>query len=183
MSKWAVYPCQSNITLCSKHTRTCQPLYQSDCSGRSIARGRCRCFVPPCSTGNNTAEKPSSQRWGIEEVCKLIKCRLEVADFSGLTARAIQQDFYARTLLISLCNTFCFGIKIQPTKARRVDKGQQKEQQVPIINRTYALHQLKAMLTRTAFDLRSLNAMERKIKPNSKFAMSYKYVQILILMH
>lgn len=135
------------------------------------------------------------QRWGIEEAYKLIKCRLEVADFSGLTAWAIQQDFYAKTMLISLCNTFCFGIKAKPEKTKPLDKS--KAERVPIINRTYALNQLKAIITRTAFHFdklqewieKFLHRVRRKIewsrrnqsvprnfKPNIKHAMSYKSV-------
>lgn len=137
------------------------------------------------------------QRWGIEEAYKLIKCRLEVADFSGLTSWAIQQDFYAKTMLISLCNTFCFGIKPKPNKCKQADGNQEKEQRVPIINRTYALNQMKAILTRTAFHLDKLQewiekfltrisrkiewsrrnqSVSRIIKPNLKYAMSYKNV-------
>ena len=41
------------------------------------------------------------QRWGIEEAYKLIKSHLEVAEISGLTAWAVLQDFYAKTMLLS----------------------------------------------------------------------------------
>lgn len=135
------------------------------------------------------------QRWGIEEAYKLIKCRLEVADFSGLTAWAIQQDFYAKTMLISLCNTFCFSIKSKSPKRPSVKRT--KQERVPIINRTYALNQLKAIITRTAFHFDKLQecierflqrisqktewsrknqSVNRNIKPNIKHAMSYKTV-------
>lgn len=108
----------------------------------------------------------------------------------------MQQDFYAKTMLISLCNTFCFGIKPQPAKAKCVHK-EGKEQRVPIINRTYALYQLKSILSRTAYHLdllyewidKLLNRLRRKIewsrrnqvvsrnsKPSIKHAMSYKTV-------
>ena len=137
------------------------------------------------------------QRWGIEEAYKLIKCRLEVADFSGLTARAIQQDFYAKTMMISLCNAFCFGIQPKAPKRQPVNRNKENKPRVPIINRTYALNQLKAILTHTAFSLEKLthwlqkfrrrisNQVEysrrdqsslRKFKSNMKFAISYKTV-------
>jgi len=135
------------------------------------------------------------QRWGIEEAYKLIKCRLEVADFPGLTAWAVKQDFYAKTMLISLCNTFCFGIKPRPPKRQAVKQA--KEKRIPIINRTYALNQLKAILLRTAFHLDMLNewilkflkriqektewsrrnqSVIRNFKPFLKRSMSYKAV-------
>ena len=135
------------------------------------------------------------QRWGIEEAYKLIKCRLEVADFSGLTAWAIQQDFYAKTLLITLSNTLCFGIK--PRQPKRQPVKRNKEKRVPIINRTYALHHLKTILTKTAYSIGKLGDwlksffvkisnqveysrrnqyVERKFKPLTKFTMNYKDV-------
>lgn len=135
------------------------------------------------------------QRWGIEEAYKLIKCRLEVADFSGLTTWAIQQDFYAKTLLITLCNTLCFGIKPKPPKRQSVKRA--KEKRVPIINRTYALYHLKTILNKATFCIIKLedwlksffikisNQVEysrrnqssvRKIKPLTKFAINYKVV-------
>lgn len=135
------------------------------------------------------------QRWGIEEAYKLIKCRLEVADFSGLTAWAIQQDFYAKTLLITLCNTLCFGIKPKSPKRQPIKRN--KEKRVPIINRTYALHHIKTILTKTAFCLDKLQewldqffkkvsrqveysrrnqSYPRKIKPFTKHAIAYKTV-------
>lgn len=135
------------------------------------------------------------QRWGIEEAYKLIKSRLEVADFSGLTSWAIQQDFYAKTLLITLCNTFCFGIKPRPPKRQPINRN--KNKRIPIINRTYALYHLKDVLRKSTFCLDQLeywlenlfhfisNKVEysrknqsqmRKIKPLAKFAMAYKAV-------
>lgn len=135
------------------------------------------------------------QRWGIEEAYKLVKCRLEVADFSGLTAWAIQQDFYAKNLLITLCNTLCFGVKPKQPKRQPVKRAQEKR--MPIINRTYALHHLKVIITKTYLSIEKLqewftefyrkisNQVEysrknqsypRKIKPLTKFAMAYKSV-------
>lgn len=135
------------------------------------------------------------QRWGIEEAYKLIKCRLEVADFSGLTAWAIQQDFYAKTLLITLSNVLCFGIKPKPPKKQSVKRAGEKR--IPIINRTYAIHHLKVILTKTAFCIQKIEdylksflikissqveysrrnqSVERKFKPCTKFAMNYKVV-------
>lgn len=133
------------------------------------------------------------QRWGIEEAYKLIKSRLEVADFSGKTAWAVQQDFYAKTLLISLCNVLCFQVK------PKVGQGKSKKEQArtPIINRTYALHHLKVLLGQTIqcgccireiitkFGKTVASKVEysrkgqvnkRVVKPNIRYAMSYKPV-------
>ena len=135
------------------------------------------------------------QRWGIEEAYKLIKCRLEVADFSGLTAWAIQQDFYAKTLLVTLCNSLCFDLKPRPPKRQSIKKTPNKR--TPIINRAYALHHLKTVIRKAAFCMDQIaywlenlfhqirNKVEysrrnqsqvRNIKPLAKFAMAYKTV-------
>ena len=89
------------------------------------------------------------QRWGIEEAYRLIIARLEVADFSGKTAWAIQQDFFAKTMLISLCNALCFDLK--PKKAMKISKKTKPKKNTPIINRTYALHHLRELLKKITF--------------------------------
>jgi len=135
------------------------------------------------------------QRWGIEEAYKLIKSRLEVADFSGMTSWAIQQDFYAKTLLISLCNALCVDIKPKPItrcKAYKINPPRNR-----IINRTYALHQLKNIIRKTTHTLEQLQtwllifservssfveysrknqSIPRKFKQNCKHAMAFKTV-------
>lgn len=92
------------------------------------------------------------QRWGIEEAYKLIKARLEVADFSGQTAWAIQQDFYAKTLLISLVNSLCAGIDPKKTTRCKLPKRQEQpdKPRTRIINRTYAIYQLKDIIRKMA---------------------------------
>jgi hypothetical protein len=42
-------------------------------------------------------------RWNEEEAYKLLKSRIELEDFSGKTARAVRQDFYAKIFLMTLC--------------------------------------------------------------------------------
>jgi len=139
------------------------------------------------------------QRWGIEEAYKLIKSRLEVADFSGLTAWAIQQDFYAKTMLISLVNTLCNGIKPRKSKihSKRKTKDKQSQPRIPIINRTYALYHLKEVIRLTAYSLEELekwlfriikrvsNCVEysrknqsnkRKFNDRGKYSMIYKSI-------
>ncbi len=134
------------------------------------------------------------QRWGIEEVYKLIKARLEVADFSGKTAWAIQQDFYAKSMLISLCNALCFDLK--PKKTKKPSAKRKSKERTPVINRTYALHHLREILKKITLSAEKLNdwiktylkrveefveysrksqANQRKIKPLSKYSMNYKH--------
>jgi len=83
------------------------------------------------------------QRWFIEEAYKMINSRMELVRFSGLPSWAVQQDFYAKTALISLNNTLIYDIKPVTPKRRPIKRARQKR--VPIINRTYAMHQLKKL--------------------------------------
>ena len=41
-------------------------------------------------------------RWGVEEQYKVMKCRLEIENFSGTTLQCIQQDFHAKILFFNL---------------------------------------------------------------------------------
>jgi hypothetical protein len=41
-------------------------------------------------------------RWGVEEGYKTEKCRLEIENFSGLTAQAVLQDIYAKIFIVNL---------------------------------------------------------------------------------
>lgn len=136
------------------------------------------------------------ERWGIEEAYKLIKSRLEVADFSGLTAWAIQQDFYAKTMLISLNSIMCHGISPGEAKKKKRNSTEKNQpERIRVINRTYALAKLKEILKKTVSDLNQLTDLfkdfyekvrkrieysrkyqyiERRFKANTKYSMSYK---------
>ena len=41
-------------------------------------------------------------RWGVEEAYKTEKCRVEIENFSGLTAQAVLQDIYAKIFMVNL---------------------------------------------------------------------------------
>ena len=135
------------------------------------------------------------QRWGIEEAYKLIKSRLEVADFSGLTSWAILQDFFAKTMLITLVNALVSDI--EPRTIRKISSKKQTKKRQPIINRTYAISQLKNIIRKTAYSLKDLfnylkefidrigkqieysrkgQSFTRKFKPLIKHAMAYKAI-------
>ena len=49
-------------------------------------------------------------RWNEEEAFKLLKCRIEVENFSGKTATAVKQDFYAKMFLLTLCAAYAHPI-------------------------------------------------------------------------
>lgn len=121
------------------------------------------------------------QRWGIEEAYKLLKCRLEVADFSGLTAQAIQQDFYAKTMLLSLGNLICYDLKPDPPKRQPIKRN--KEERTPIINRTDALHAIKKNLAKIAFEfdkelfLKWLKTLEDRLKKRPTYSRKNQFYE------
>jgi len=75
-------------------------------------------------------------RWDEEEAYKLLKCRVEVENFSGKTARAVRQDFYAKAFLMTLCAAYAHPIADKVAKEYKADQTRKHDQQ---INRTSAL--------------------------------------------
>lgn len=74
-------------------------------------------------------------RWGEEEGYKLFKSRVEIENFSGKTAWAVKQDFYAKVFMMSLCAVLAFPIEEKVREeSRQSDNKHQKK-----INRTSAI--------------------------------------------
>ncbi len=78
-------------------------------------------------------------RWNIEESYKLFKARAELESFSGKTAIAVKQDFFAKIFSMSYCAVLAFPIeeKVKKESSEKEIKYSQK------INRTSALAMLK----------------------------------------
>lgn len=129
-------------------------------------------------------------RWNIEEGYKLFKARVEVENFSGKTARAVQQDFHAKVFMMNLCAVLAFPIeeKVKKVRAESQTKYQHK------INRTAALSMtssisvalfikkitesaLKAfdkIVQKTTEIIRPGRKFERKKIPKRPYHMNYK---------
>ena len=75
-------------------------------------------------------------RWNEEEGYKLFKARLEVENFSGKTALAVKQDFFAKVFIMSLCANLAFPIEEKVKKEYEQEKQNKHAQK---INRTNAL--------------------------------------------
>lgn len=76
-------------------------------------------------------------RWGTEEAYKLLKSRIEVENFSGLTARSIYQDFHAKILMMNFCAILSYPIEEKVRAEYAKEKtGNKFDQQV---NKTNAL--------------------------------------------
>ena len=75
-------------------------------------------------------------RWNEEEAYKLLKCRIELEDFSGKTAKAVKQDFHAKVFLMTLCAAYAHPIEEKVIAEYKADKTRKYGQK---INRTNAL--------------------------------------------
>jgi hypothetical protein len=82
-------------------------------------------------------------RWGVEEGYKLYKSRIEVEDFSGKTARAVRQDFYAKMFLMTLTAAYAFPIAEKVVEEFKADENRKHDQK---INRTNAIACMRDIL-------------------------------------
>lgn len=130
-------------------------------------------------------------RWNEEEGYKLLKCRVEVEEFSGKTAKAVKQDFYAKIFLMTLAAAYAFPIE---EKVREEYKADEKRKYDQKINRTNTLAMTRDILIGVfirkevklaldAFDrivyktreiIRPGRAVKRKPKPKRQYHMNYK---------
>jgi hypothetical protein len=82
-------------------------------------------------------------RWNEEEAYKLLKSRIEVEDFSGKTANAVKQDFYAKIFMMTLCAAFSFPIDEKVREEYKADQSRKHDQK---INRTNAVSMTREVL-------------------------------------
>jgi hypothetical protein len=77
------------------------------------------------------------QRWGIETYYGLVKSRLDLENFSGLSAEAIRQDLHATIFLSNL-----ESILIQPAQAQLRQASEQRQHPAQV-NHAVSFHALK----------------------------------------
>ena len=130
-------------------------------------------------------------RWNEEEAYKLLKSRIELENFSGKTAIAVRQDFFAKVFLMTLCAAYAHPIEEKVTNEYKADKERVHDQK---INRTNALSMTQDILISVmiknqykkaleAFDdivektreiIRPGRKVPRKIKQKRPYSMNYK---------
>lgn len=130
-------------------------------------------------------------RWGEEEAYKLLKSRAELENFSGKTAIAVKQDFFAKVFLLTLCAIYSFLIEEKVRQEYKADEERKHSQQ---INHTHALAMTRNILVGVfcknqfnvairAFDnlvektreiIRPGRNFMRNKKPKKPYAMNYK---------
>lgn len=129
-------------------------------------------------------------RWNEEEGYKLLKARAEIECFTGKTALAVKQDFFARVFAMSYCAILAFPIEEKVRKEYVESKNKHPQK----INRTNALAMfrnisigllLKGNISKAidAFDeivsstreiVRPGRKNERKKRPKKLHYMNYK---------
>lgn len=130
-------------------------------------------------------------RWEEEEAYKLLKNRIEVENFSGKTAKAVKQDFYAKVFLTTLCAAYAHPIEEKVKAEYKADNERKYDQK---INRTNALSMTQDILVSVfirkqfknaikAFDkivyltrevIRPGRSNPRKHKQKKPYSMAYK---------
>ena len=76
-------------------------------------------------------------RWPVEEQYKLVKCRIEIERFSGLSAESVYQDFHATILLANLTSMLSFSAR------REVEENQGPRRHPRRMNWTQVFGQIK----------------------------------------
>ena len=85
---------------------------------------------------------PRYQRWGFEEAYKREKCRIEIENFSGLSAQVVRQDIYAKLFTLNL-TAICAWV------AQAIaDRLYQHRRHAYRINFAHALSKMKASVVR-----------------------------------
>lgn len=114
------------------------------------------------------------QRWNIEEGYKLYKCRLGLEDFSGKTANAVRQDFFAKVFMMTTTAVMAFPVE------ERLKKEQQEttRKHTYKVNRTNALSMVKEVSSKIFMgkwvkeSLMALDSILKKtveiVRPNRK---------------
>lgn len=129
-------------------------------------------------------------RWNEEEAYKLLKARAEIESFTGKTALAVKQDFFAKIFGMTYCSILAFPI-IEKVREEDAESRNKHPQQ---INRTSALAMFKEIIISlllkgnihkaiAAFDrivyktreiVRPGRKNERKKRPKKLHYMNYK---------
>ncbi|MCX6316291.1 MAG: IS4 family transposase [Bacteroidetes bacterium] len=114
-------------------------------------------------------------RWNVEEGYKLFKSRLQLEAFSGKTALAVRQDFYAKLFTMTTTAVMLFPIEEKLKKEAETQERKHPHK----VNRTNALSMIKENITKVfiskivrpvlqAID-KVLKATTEIVRPNRKF--------------
>ena len=128
-------------------------------------------------------------RWPVEEAYKILKCRIQIENFTGKSSHAVKQDFFARILMFNLTSMMIAPIdelaqskstktkldyKVNRTEAFR----KMKEFGILVFFRKSAkkiIERLQQFFLRNLIPIRLERSYPRKnVKKKSQFAFAYK---------
>jgi hypothetical protein len=130
-------------------------------------------------------------RWSEEEAYKLLKSRVEVEAFSGKTATAVKQDFFAKIFLMTLCAAYAHPIEERVAAEYKADKERKHDQKINhtnaismtqdiligvLIRQQYktALEAFDDVVKKTREIIRPNRKVPRNKKPKRLYYMNYK---------
>jgi hypothetical protein len=115
-------------------------------------------------------------RWKQEEAYKMLKTRMNMEQFSGKTAHAVEQDYYAKVLTMSLCAIYSFPIE---EKIRAENQAKKKRKHKQQLNRTHAMAHTYILIRENALKgyfeklLELFDTSIEKVKEIIRFGRSY----------
>lgn len=98
------------------------------------------------------------QRWGIETYYGLIKSRLDLENFSGLSAEAIRQDLYSTIFLSNM-----ESILIQPAQAALRRRSEERKNPAQV-NHAVSFHALKSQIIALLLSQRPVSEVLPKLE-------------------
>jgi len=130
-------------------------------------------------------------RWNEEEAYKMLKCRVEVENFSGKTAVAVKQDFYAKMFLLTLCSAYAHPIDEKVREEYKANENRKHDQKINktnaiamtrdiliamFVRKDYniAIEAFDAVVSKTREIIRPGRSNERKHRPKKLYSMNYK---------
>jgi hypothetical protein len=87
-------------------------------------------------------------RWNIEEAYKLLKSRLQLEAFSGKTALAVKQDFFAKIFTLTTAAVMTFPVDAQLKAEQKASKRKHEHK----VNRTNALAMIREISKKVFID-------------------------------
>jgi Transposase DDE domain len=139
----------------------------------------CASLLCPIDTTPEDLKWLYHQRWTEEEAYKMLKTRIDVANFSGMTSLSVQQDFYAAIFTMNMCAILAHPIAEKIRTEKNTTRKHQRK-----INRTNAISYIskswvgifikrKFKQCLENFDKMLINTTE-VVRPNRNFPRNHK---------
>ena len=149
----------------------------------------CTSLLCPIDTTLEDLKWLYHQRWTEEEAYKLLKTRIDLANFSGMTSLSVKQDFYAAIFTMNMCAILAHPIaeKIRTEKntTRKHSRKINRTNAISFISKSWigifikrkyneCLEYFDKMLMNTTEVVRPDRNFPRNHKPQKPKSMNYK---------